>query len=1118
MPQPDPSPAQEVFAAFLERLESGETCDFQELCRDHPDQSDALARMHQHWTAMQQAFELVGQDAVANAHAAASIGGHDPLMALLDDARPRLDRYVLGDEIARGGMGRIVSAFDNELRREVALKLLRVAADDPRRRRRFLEEAQIAAQLEHPGIAAVHELGLDAAGVPFFSMQLVRGQHLGEVLQRSVDGDSEWSRPRVLSVLLRVCEAMAFAHERGVVHRDLKPQNIMVGYFGETYVMDWGLARVRGSELDTVRADIEQDSDSKELLTHDGDVVGTPTYMAPEQASDSVNAEPAADVYAVGAILYHLLAGRAPYLPQEALGADSVLRQLRAHAPPPLPTTSPVELRAICERAMARRPQDRYANMTELAADLRAFLEVRTVRAYATGPIAELSKWVSRNRSLAMAALAFVAALAIAAIGITLLWREAVESQQQADTISTELRVELDRSAFRNARQSLQLQNSREAGDTLWRMHLAGTLPRASQWALLELAQRDPFLVTVPLAEDLRPVAFDPDRHAVLVGGSDGYLQVRTEATLAIERVVGQPGPAIMSLVMLPGTSIAICGTSRGHIQVIDLASNQIIREVNAHRGSVRYVVAGKNGDFASGGADGVVLWWTDTQTAPRTLLQLEHGVTSLTMRPGCDGLAAGDEQGNIAARALDGSWQFRYRTGARVTALAFGATPNELWAGGTDHQLYRFDFVAKQRNLVQPTRNGTCRQLARDQDGELLVGGWWRIDRIAPDGSAMAPAALRGVSRWAIDTNSRRLCASGAVSGLGILDLSQRDQRPLPGASAIALSGDGARYAIVKDGRATVFDVQSNAELQRMPRGMLGRLTLDQHGAALAIHGNSPNRTTLFDVETGNRLASYPGPADDPLGGCVAFAPGQQEAAFVVGSERIQRRASDGSTLTELSFPGNVIRIRYDTTGKFLAAIARTGNVVRLYDLEHASHVDYDFVETLPNGKPASLCALALSPDLKRIAVGTWQGVVMVRDLNPQSAPTEEPHTTTLVAHAGTIWSLEFDPTDSGLLISSGGSQGIACWDLDSGECCYQAVHDVAQQMQISSDARTLACLVPDGGLLLDLSYRLHHIAGTLEHHVARLRDQVLMPQNREADLRHWAAAVIDESWPRWR
>ena len=1117
----NPSAAELVFAEYLERIEAGEACDFDAFCVEHEGLRPALQRMHAQWAAMHLAFERIGDESTEALPVDEAVGGMDALLGRM--GRGRLTRYELGDEIARGGMGRIVRAFDNELRREVALKLQRGDARDARRRRRFLEEAQIAAQLDHPCIAPVHELGLDAEGRPFFSMQLVRGRDLADIFRASGEGDQEWSRARVLGVLLRVCEAMAFAHERGVVHRDLKPQNIMVGRFGETFVMDWGLAHVQGAvvdsacegdaPLDTVRRDLESSGSSSDLLTRDGDVVGTPAYMAPEQADGSAEVAASVDVYAVGAMLYHLLTGRPPYGQVRERSGSETLARLRMGPPSPLSDSVPAELRAICERAMARLPVHRYASMVELADDLRAFLEVRTVRAYATGRFAELRKWVARNRTLTIAAMSFVAALALLAAGITMLWLEAEGNRREADGVSSQLRAELERRSFRSARQSLQLENSREAGDALWRTHLLGAMPRASAWALQELARRDPYLATLPLADDLRPVAFCRQLGAVLLGGLDGRLQVRDEVTLGLRAEIGQLGASIMSLQVLPGSNLAICGTSDGVVRTVDLDSASTVHEITAHRGSVRYIVTGQGGAFATGGADGVVLWWPSATGEPRRLLKLQHGVTSLTMRSALDGLAAGDERGNIRAVALHDSWQVRYGIGGRVTGLAFGAHDNELWVGGTDHQLHRFDFVDSSRNSHQPTRNGTCRQLVRDQDGSLLAGGWWRVDRIPTNGAAVLPAALRGISRWALDAERRRLVTSGAVCGLGLLDLSQQDRRHVPGSISVALSGDGERYATVEAGAVVVKEVATDAELRRLPAGTVGHLHLDQHGQLLTVTSGQPLRVAVYAVESGERLQSLAGPDDDPFGACVAFAPTGVEAAVVIGGNRIVRQSRRGEPLGELVFDGTAIGICYSASGEHLAAIGRDGNVARLFDLKAGGFEDHAFVAMLPNDRKATLSALALSSDMQRIAVGTWQGAVLVRNLKDRNAPT-----TTIAAHAGTIWSVAFDPQDPGLLITSGGSQGIACWDLDSNECCYQDVDDVATSVRISDDGRTMACVVPDGVLLLDLSYRRRHIAGTLDYHVSRLVGDVAIPPSRELELRTWAATVMAEAWPRWR
>jgi formylglycine-generating enzyme required for sulfatase activity len=341
------------------------------------------------------------------------------------------ERYSLFGEIARGGMGAILKVFDNDLRRTLAMKVIlsqdRALADspaesvDPQVLSRFLEEAQVTSQLDHPGVVPVHELGIDAAGRVYFTMQLVRGRDLRHYYQKVREGG--WSVTRALNVLLKVCEATAFAHSRNVVHRDLKPANIMVGKYGEVYVMDWGLARVlsRRDPRDLApRPGTGAEDASSPLETMDGTVIGTPFYMPPEQAAGRTSEiGPPADVYAVGAMLYELLAGAKPYVRgNERPHPRTVLSRVLAGPPPPLNEVAPAappELVAICERAMAREPAARYASMDALAEDLRAWLEGRVVRAYETGALAELKKWVQRNRGMAAAS---AAALVLLVVGL----------------------------------------------------------------------------------------------------------------------------------------------------------------------------------------------------------------------------------------------------------------------------------------------------------------------------------------------------------------------------------------------------------------------------------------------------------------------------------------------------------------------------------------------------------------------------------------------------------------------------------------------------------------------------------------------------------------------------
>ncbi|NOT30426.1 MAG: SUMF1/EgtB/PvdO family nonheme iron enzyme [Planctomycetes bacterium] len=348
------------------------------------------------------------------------------------EAHAERQGYELQGEIARGGMGIIVRAFDRALTRAVALKMLREElAHEPRFVHRFLEEARVTARLDHPGIVPVHEAGRDPSGRAYFAMRLVHGRDLRRIVELANANEEGWSRTRALSVFLKVCEAMAYAHDKGVLHRDLKPSNVMVGEFGEVYVMDWGLARVVGhadahdlrlrdqsgaTGESRARGAAEPGNVESPIVTMDGEVLGTPCYMSPEQAQGRM-AELGArsDVYSVGAMLYHLLAGEMPYVPAgTSVDGRTVLTRLVQGPPRPLHelrANLPAELMAICERAMARDPRDRYPGMLDMADDLRAFLERRVVRAYETGAWAEAKKWVRRNNGLAASSAAAVLAL-----------------------------------------------------------------------------------------------------------------------------------------------------------------------------------------------------------------------------------------------------------------------------------------------------------------------------------------------------------------------------------------------------------------------------------------------------------------------------------------------------------------------------------------------------------------------------------------------------------------------------------------------------------------------------------------------------------------------------------
>lgn len=370
-------------------------------------------------------------------------------------------RYSIEEEVGRGAMGEVLRVRDRDLDRELAMKREvtdlsdREGADGfsthaVERQARFIEEAFITAQLDHPAIVPIVDLGTDEDGRSFYTMKLVQGVELGEVFGKARREEDGWTISRVLGVLIRVCQAVGYAHGKGVVHRDLKPANIMVGSLGEVYVMDWGLAKMAGredvrnirlaledsgEELDTVSSARTDEEGS--VMTMDGAVLGTPAYMPPEQARGDIAAvDFSSDLYAIGAMLYELLAGHPPYLSHGTKWrAKELVRAIREGAPDRLSAEAPAALVAISEKAMSRRREDRYPTALAFAEDLQAFLDQRVVQAYQRGALAEARMWVRRNRGLAglgaCALLALVAGAVVIAVIQTLATERVTDSLER---------------------------------------------------------------------------------------------------------------------------------------------------------------------------------------------------------------------------------------------------------------------------------------------------------------------------------------------------------------------------------------------------------------------------------------------------------------------------------------------------------------------------------------------------------------------------------------------------------------------------------------------------------------------------------------------------------------
>jgi serine/threonine protein kinase len=365
-------------------------------------------------------------------------------------ARSSSERYQVAAEIARGGMGAVLRAVDCDIRREVAVKYL-LDQTDPRKKARFVEEAQITGQLEHPNIVPIHELGVDARQRLFFSMKMVRGRSLQHVLTELRDGPREAEKDyplgRLLTTFVNICHALAYAHSRGVVHRDLKPANIMIGDFGEVYVMDWGLAKVLQDkpaadkptaviqsspsfdwadegQSATSSATVKTNRQAADDQTVEGTILGTPTYMPPEQARGDVGGiDRRSDIYSLGAILYEILTLQSP-VDKQGGHLAVLMRVSQGEIIPPeqrAPQRTqagkiPRELAAVAMKALAFKPEDRYQTAEALRSDIERFLEGRSVSAKDDTKREAIWKFAKRNKGFSAATAAATVLLAVVLI------------------------------------------------------------------------------------------------------------------------------------------------------------------------------------------------------------------------------------------------------------------------------------------------------------------------------------------------------------------------------------------------------------------------------------------------------------------------------------------------------------------------------------------------------------------------------------------------------------------------------------------------------------------------------------------------------------------------------
>lgn len=810
------------------------------------------------------------------------------------------ERYDARGEHGRGGLGRVVRAFDKRLGRSVAVKEL-LKPSLPSDEARFLREALITARLEHPGIVPVHEAGRWPSGDPYYVMKLVEGRTLKALIAAS-DRDPLHLLPH----LIAIADAVGYAHSQRVIHRDLKPSNVVIGEFGETIVVDWGLARDLRQPAQDPAALAPVTLAAASESRSSGNVVGTPAYMAPEQARGE-EVDERADVYAIGAILYEILAGHPPHHDNTP---QATLDRLLAGPPRPLLQSSPRtprELATIVNKAMARDPNDRYPNATALAEDLRAFHTGKLVGAHSYSRFSLLRRKLTRHRGVV--AVAAASAVALAAVG-AMSFRKVIAERnlaQHSDALAQDARAQAERRQRELV--LLQAETSLQKDPTAALAWLKSYQPLATDAAAdrahiqtvideaVALGVASAVFRTKTWALD---AVFTPDRKRVIAGTRDGKIHIYELANgAAPHRALTAARGGIDTLTMSHGGDFVLAATMFGELVMVPL-DGQPVRRLRDGDSRVLAVALSPDDRRAlvtseRGGTEVIDLAghpvWAQPSTLPivdavaaddwdrrvvasanqlvavspagdrRTIAQLTTPAKHLALSPNGDHVVVHDgsalwvvpfdgtrkpiKLADFAAKIADIAWSPDGVTAAvggdlHEIVIVDVVTARTTMLRGHNDAIYSLAWTRDGRRLLSASDDATAR-LWTVADGSAMVLRGHEDDvyhaRLSRDDQAVVTASLDGSVRvWSLAANASQVWSEGAR-----VDYLKLDGDQLTSMSATAI----ARWDLATGQRRELFG---------WPADHHNRATLSSDGKLVAVVDDQQNAIELRSVDGDRR------------------------------------------------------------------------------------------------------------------------------------------------------------------------------------------------------------------------------------------------------------------------